>query len=577
MPLAGPEDVLNFAQTMTFHAVSAYWSRLDTEPGESQALPLRTPPPGTNCQSLPAEAQELADSVGRNAAGLEALHAAHALGSLYTETMPAKLRSGLGAYHTAPALCERLLDMAEDAGVDWSTARVMDPASGGGAFLAPCARRMLKNTPERDAGTKLQGIEERLHGAELDPFAAWMSRVFLDEALRDLQNALGRRPGPAPTPAVNVGNALETSLGMEGFDLVIGNPPRGRVSLPPHLRRAYERSLSGHANMYGLFMDLALRLTRPGGTVALITPTSFLAGQYFRGLRKLMAQEAPITRIEFITPPTAGAREGDQETALIICRRSAGAGPGSVGVSTTEARRLLEPMLTSKVITVRGGGHYLDASGRGLLAASQRRSPSQVRRRWGVYATKGGEYLRAQRLHNQGQAQAILELRRHGYPAFPTMGVVIDHRHEGRFFRVVPDGFVVLPPGVLVALEFERSARTPRAVEEKAEKYKRFDEIGQPIPVLFITETAEAADHLSELRYPYLLATTLDAVREGPHGRATIEDGVVHGDPGCWWYWYANEEASTSKTPIDMWSHIYVQSEKNPAWRLPIDEPFRLT
>ena len=326
VPPTGPEDLLNFARTMTFHAVSAYWSRLDTGPSESQPLSLRTPPPGTNCQSLPAEAQELAEGVGRSAAGLEALHAAHALGSLYTETMPAKLRSELGAYHTAPALCERLLDIAEDAGVDWSTARVMDPASGGGAFLAPCARRMLKDTPERAAGTELQSIEDRLRGVELDPFAAWMSQVFLDAALRDLQNAPGRRPGPA----VNVGNALETSLGMEGFDLVIGNPPRGRVSLPPHLRRAYERSLSGHANMYALFLDLALRLTRPGGTVALIIPTSFLAGQYFRGLRRLMAQEAPIARIEFIAQPVAGSREGHQETAFVVCRRGAGAGPGEV-------------------------------------------------------------------------------------------------------------------------------------------------------------------------------------------------------------------------------------------------------
>ena len=48
----------------------------------------------------------------------------------------------LGAYFTPPALCERLLDMATEAGVDWRTARVLDPAYGGGVFLAPVARRM---------------------------------------------------------------------------------------------------------------------------------------------------------------------------------------------------------------------------------------------------------------------------------------------------------------------------------------------------------------------------------------------------------------------------------------------------
>ena len=49
-----------------------------------------------------------------------------------------------------------------------------------------------------------------------------------------------------------------------------------------------------------------------------------------------------------------------------------------------------------------------------------------MKRRWGVYQEPGGEYTRAQRLHNQGQLAAILALRRHGFPAFPTMGIVIE-------------------------------------------------------------------------------------------------------------------------------------------------------
>ena len=156
------------------------------------------------------------------------------------------------------------------------------------------------------------------------------------------------------------------------------------------------------------------------------------------------------------------------------------------------------------------------------------------------------------------------------------MGVVIDYWHQGRLIRVVPDGFVVLAPGVLAALEFERSATTPGDLEEKARKYMRLDEIGKRIPVLLITETEEAARILSEFGYPYLLATTLDAVREGPHGRAIMQDDVVEGEPGCWWYKFLDEEAPTSENPIDMWSQIYVQADQNTAWRLPLNEPFRL-
>ena len=257
----------------------------------------------------------------------------------------------------------------------------------------------------------------------------------------------------------------------------------------------------------------------------------------------------------------------------------------SVGVDTTVARGLLEPMVKAKVIIVKGGGHYLDVSGRGLLAYSQRKSPSRVKRRWGVYLRKGGEYRRDQRLHNQGQAQVILKLRQHGFSAFPTMGVVIEDWYRERKIRIVPDAFVVLPPGVLVAIEFERSATSPREVEEKAQNYARLVELGHPLPVLFITETPQAAENLCRLRHPYLLAATLDTVQEGPHGRASFRDGAfIDGafisskgaDSGCWWHWYSDRGAPSSKAPIDSWAQLYVQDDHNTVWRLPIDHPFRL-
>ena len=206
------------------------------------------------------------------------------------------------------------------------------------------------------------------------------------------------------------------------------------------------------------------------------------------------------------------------------------------------------------VLTRVGGGHYLDASGRGLLADSQRKSRSGVKRRWGVYAERGGEYTRAQRLHSQGQCEAILALRRHGFPAFPAMGVVIDDRRQGSLVRVVPDAVVILPPGVLTAVEYERSARSPKELLRKAQAYRSLANRGVPLPVLFIMDTdpgrgrrglsAEEARNLSvttarrlaELRYPFMLTTTLEAVQEGPHGRAIFEDGtfVAGGDSGCW-------------------------------------------
>ena len=226
------------------------------------------------------------------------MEAGYLIGVLYTTMMPRKARAKLGAYYTPPALCERLLDMATDAGVDWASARVLDPACGGGAFLAPVARRMVASRKGLDAHAVLRDVERRLAGFEVDPLAAWMSQVVLDVALSDLCREAGARLGSI----VRVCDSLEQVPAGEGFDLVVGNPPYGRVTLSPPLRRKFKRSLFGHANLYGVFTDLALRFMRAGGVIAYVTPTSFLAGEYFKALRGLLGRNAPPSSIGFSSP-----------------------------------------------------------------------------------------------------------------------------------------------------------------------------------------------------------------------------------------------------------------------------------
>ena len=81
------------------------------------------------------------------------MDASYVIGVLYTAMMPDGFRAQQGAYYTPPALCEGLLDMATEAGVDWRSARVLDPACGGGAFLSPVARRMAESLKDCDAKT----------------------------------------------------------------------------------------------------------------------------------------------------------------------------------------------------------------------------------------------------------------------------------------------------------------------------------------------------------------------------------------------------------------------------------------
>ena len=318
------EDRLGFARAVVFDVVSAYWREHQSVSGHRWSLSKL--PCDIELSSLPNESAELAQGVGVAAAGLDVMDASYMIGVLYTGMMPARFRSRLGAYYTPPALCERLLDAATEAGVDWRSARVLDPACGGGAFLSPVARRMAESLKDCSAAVALKKVQRRLHGFEVDPFAAWMSQVFLDLTLGDLCREAGTRL----QSVVHVCDSLKQTPEGEGFDLVVGNPPYGRVTLTPERRKIFERSLFGHANLYGVFTDLALRFARPGGIIGYVTPTSFLAGEYFKALRGLLGREAPPASIDFIGERKGVFADVLQETLLAVYRRGANPGAGEV-------------------------------------------------------------------------------------------------------------------------------------------------------------------------------------------------------------------------------------------------------
>ncbi len=322
------EEQMGFARAMVSAAIFAYWREVDTGSRWNWGLP--DPLSDLELPSLSAEAEFLASSFGTTAANLDRKQAGYALGVLYTAMMPNSLRAKAGAYYTPPALCERLLDMAIESGIDWQSARVLDPACGSGAFLSPVARRMAIGLGNRDAKQALHSIEQRLCGFEIDPFSAWMSQVLLEVTLSDLCHKAGKRLGQV----VRVCDSLEQSPAGEEFDLVVGNPPYGRIGLSPHLRDKFRRSLFGHANLYGVFTDQALRLAKQDGVIAFVTPTSFLAGEYFKSLRGLLGREAPPKRIEFIDERKGVFNGVLQETLLATYKRGETSGAGKVSFIT---------------------------------------------------------------------------------------------------------------------------------------------------------------------------------------------------------------------------------------------------
>ncbi len=283
-----------FAVAFATRIVRRYWKDVQVEHETVWPLPEAFVDP--DARILTKEVAWLADALGRAAVHVDPVAAAYFIGTAYAAALPPDVRASFGVYYTPPALAARLLDQATAAGMDWDTCTVVDPACGGGAFLAPVAQRIVKQLSHFEPEALLQTIAARVRGFEIDPFAAWMSQVFLEVVLLPICRAAHRR---LPI-VVDVRNSLTDLPNRDYYDLVIGNPPYGRVTLSPDLRAQYSASLYGHANLYGVFTELALRLVKPGGLISYVTPTSFLAGEYFKKLRHLLGRDAPPAFVDFI-------------------------------------------------------------------------------------------------------------------------------------------------------------------------------------------------------------------------------------------------------------------------------------
>ena len=231
-------------------------------------------------------------------------------------SIPADIRSTLGIFYTPPHLAERLLDDVEAAGARYDGSQVVcDPACGGGAFLVPAARRIAAAIA--DNGGAAEDLSRCLVGIDIDPGGLAITSAALDSI------AVGYFGATADwnlTEANTLGLALQG--GLPSADIVVGNPPFGRLKLSDAERRFFERGVVGHANVYGLFVDVALRIAKRH--VGFVMPTSWLAGAYFSRLRDLVSESRPLTRIRFVEPRSNVFPDVLQEMCLAVFDRRDG-------------------------------------------------------------------------------------------------------------------------------------------------------------------------------------------------------------------------------------------------------------
>jgi adenine-specific DNA-methyltransferase len=319
------ENRIAFAENFSAAVVAAYWQILNN----GTPLPRSLARSRGACHAvLTAEMYSSASAFALGMLSMSRAQAAYTIGTLYTGLLPDSFRAQYGIFYTPPQLVECLMLMAEEAGVDWRTARILDPACGGGAFLTAAIERMAHALSGVEPAIVLQSITARLKGFDIDPFGAWLAQVMVAISLQPLTCQVGR----GVAGFVDTRDSLEPRPNEAGrFDLVIGNPPYGRITLPPARRQRFARSVYGHANLYGVFTDAALHWAKPGGVIGYVTPTSMLSGLYYKALRALLAVEAPPLAVNFVSERDGVFADVLQETMLATYRKGGPCVPGKVG------------------------------------------------------------------------------------------------------------------------------------------------------------------------------------------------------------------------------------------------------
>jgi adenine-specific DNA-methyltransferase len=201
------------------------------------------------------------------------------IGTFYALLMPVAERRRQATYFTPPGLADSIVSLVQQVGFNALTHTAIDPAAGGAAFLSTLAREM------HALGSSARSIQERLSGIEIDTGLARLSELLI-----------GKRLGAkiADKSIVAVGNSLsKRELGL--FDLVIANPPYGRLSQSEVTGKKWaEVCYSGHINKYALFTELCFRLAKPGGIVALVLPSSLMAGPLYDKLRTFIRSHGEL-------------------------------------------------------------------------------------------------------------------------------------------------------------------------------------------------------------------------------------------------------------------------------------------
>ncbi|MFF5128886.1 Eco57I restriction-modification methylase domain-containing protein [Streptomyces syringium] len=198
-----------------------------------------------------------------------------------------------GEVFTRAWVVELILDLlGYTADKDLCSLKLVEPACGGGAFLAVIASRISASChayqrPIAEAIDAVRAFDLLDRNVE-------QSRTLIAETLQE-EGWDPKHARKVATAWVKQGDYLLQSDAAHRADYVVGNPPYVRLEdVPDDRMAAYRRTCStmgGRADIYIGFYEVALRSLNRGGQLGFICADRWMRNQYGRRLRQLVTKD----------------------------------------------------------------------------------------------------------------------------------------------------------------------------------------------------------------------------------------------------------------------------------------------
>ena len=178
---------------------------------------------------------------------------------------------------------------------------VLDPAVGSGILLIRLARELVK---KKDLNIKviiekyLYGIDKLKENVEVCKLMLLLLAFEINQSVPDRINILCMN-----SLSIDFDN-LQSTMGVDKFDIIISNPPYIGSKLIDQeskaLLKRFADTVYGNPDIYIVFFEIAIQMIKSGGVCCFITPNSFFRSLNGKKLRKyLINQTSEIKLIDF--------------------------------------------------------------------------------------------------------------------------------------------------------------------------------------------------------------------------------------------------------------------------------------